>query len=203
MADELQALLQKIDEEGLKKTEAKSARLLAQAEQEAEAIVEQARAQGTEIIEAARREAELLRQNSEQALRQAARNVLLDLRRALEERLRQAVESLVQASLPSDQLAKVIATLCTAYLSGDGKEDRLEILLPEPQYKELEAAVNAALAADLRQNCELSPSRAISGGFKLVFKGKDVLYDFTDKALAETMAAYLSPKITGILGEQF
>jgi V/A-type H+-transporting ATPase subunit E len=196
-------LLKKIDEEGLKKTEAKSAELLAQARLEADALLAQARAEGAELLEGARREAELLRQNSEQALRQAARNVLLELRGVLEQRLRQAVESLMQASLPAEQLAQIIASLCTAYLAQGGKEDRLELLLPEQQYQELVGAVNAALAADLRQNCELSPSRSVTGGFKLLFKGSDVLYDFTDKALAETLTAHLSPKITGILSEQF
>jgi len=58
MADELQALLKKIDEEGLKKTEAKSAELLAQARLEADALLAQARAEGAELLEGARREAE-------------------------------------------------------------------------------------------------------------------------------------------------
>ncbi|MFA6929235.1 MAG: hypothetical protein WCT05_02830 [Lentisphaeria bacterium] len=203
MADELQALLNKIDEEGLKKAEAKRAVLLSQAQKEVETILADAKEQAEKMITDARREAELLEQNSEQALRQAARDVLLGLRSELEKRVRQVTEGLLKNSLSVKDLAGIIASLCNAYLTQQGEQANLEVLLEPGQLAELETAVKAELAADLQKRCTLSPAKNISGGFKLVFKGSDVLYDFTDQALAEAIAAHLSPRIAGILTENF
>ena len=201
MADELQALLDKIDEEGLKKTAAKRAVMLSQAQTEAEGILDEAREQAEKIVSDARREAQLLEQNSEQALRQAARNVLLGLRSELEKRVCLAVENLLKDGLSAKDLAGIIGSLCSAYLKEHGEQDNLEVLLEPSQFAELENAVKASLAADLQKQCSLAPAKALSGGFKLVFKGSDVLYDFSDQALAEAIAAHLSPRIAGILTE--
>ena len=203
MADELQALLNKIDEEGLKKTEAKRASLLSEAQKEADAIIEEGRQQAAKIVSEARREAQLLEQNSEQALRQAARNVLLSLRAELEKRVGQAAENLLHDSLSAKDLAGIVSNLCNSYLTGQGDQADLEVLLNSEQFTELESLLKASLAADLQKHCSFAPGKNLSGGFKLVFKGQDVLYDFSDKALAEAIAAHLSPKIAGILTEDF
>ena len=203
MADELQALLNKIDEEGLKKTEVKRAALLSQANKEAESILDEAREQAEKILADARREAQLLEQNSEQALRQAARDVLLGLRSELEKRVRQAVENLLKDSLPAKDLAGIISSLCSSYLKEHGEQASLEVLLEPGQFSELEGVVKSRLSAELQKQCSLAPAKNLSGGFKLVFKGSDVLYDFSDQALAEAIAAHLSPRIAGILTENF
>jgi V/A-type H+-transporting ATPase subunit E len=203
MADELQALLNKIDEEGLKKTEAKRASLLSEARKEADAIIEEGRQQAAKIVSEARREAQLLEQNSEQALRQAARNVLLSLRAELEKRVGQAAENLLHDSLSAKDLAGIIGNLCNSYLTGQGDQADLEVLLNAEQFAELDSLLKASLAADLQKHCNFAPGKNLSGGFKLVFKGQDVLYDFSDKALAEAITAHLSPKIAGILTEDF
>jgi V/A-type H+-transporting ATPase subunit E len=202
MADELQALLDRIDEEGLKKAEAKKSALLTQAQKEADAIVADAREQAEKIISDAGREAELLRQKSEQALRQASRDVLLEVRAVLTERVQQAVGELLRHSLDAKDLGAIVAQLCTAYLQNQGTENNIEVLLGAEQFSALEAAVKAQLAADLQKNCVLTPAKEISGGFKLVFSGQDVLYDFTDQALAEAIALHLSPRIAGIITDQ-
>jgi len=202
MADELQALLDRIDEEGLKKAEAKQSALLTQAQKEADAIIADAREQAEKIISEAGREAQLLQQKSEQALRQAARDVLLGVRAALAGRVQQAVGELLRGSLDATGLGAIIAQLCAAYLHSQGEQDNIEVLLGAEQFSALEAAVKAQLAADLQKHCVLTPAKGLSGGFKLVFSGQDVLYDFTDQALAEAIALHLSPRIAGIITDQ-
>ncbi len=199
MADELQALLDRIDEEGLKKAEARQSALLTQAQKEAEAIVAEAREQAAKIVSEAGREAELLRQKSEQALRQAARDVLLGVRAELAERVQQAVAGLLRESLDTTDLAAIVAQLCTAYPTNQGEQENIEVFLGAEKFDRLEAAVKAQLAGDLQKQCQLTPSKSITAGFKVAFSGKDVLYDFTDQALAEAIASHLSPRIAGII----
>ena len=41
--------------------------------------------------------------------------------------------------------------------------------------------------------------KALANGFKLVFSGEDVVYDFSDEALTEAISAHLSPALGAIL----
>jgi len=199
MADELQALLDRIDEEGLKKAEAKQTALLTQAQKEAEAILAEAREQAAKIVSEAGREAGLLEQKSEQALRQSARDVLLGVRSELAERVQQAVRGLLKETIDVQGMTAIIAQLCTAFLSSQGEQGDLEVLLNAEQFAALQSAVKAQLASELQSRCILTPSKSITGGFKLVFSGNDVMYDFSEQALAEAIASHLSPRIAGII----
>lgn len=199
MAEELQALLEKINRDGLRKAEETKGQILAAARKEAEAIEAAAKVQAEKLIAEARREAELLQQKSEQALRQAARNVLLELRGELSGRVREAVTGLLQASLDTEATARIIADLCRGYVERNGAESRLEILVPAADLQVLESSVRAKLAENLRENVNLLPGKALSGGFTLRIKGSDVVYDFSDTALAEAIAAHLGPRIVAII----
>lgn len=203
MANELQALLSKINEEGLKKSKADREALLAQAEKEKEEVLRNAKLEAEKIIADAKREADLLEENSQQALKQAARNVLLSLRSEVENRLQNVVKNLLLENLSADNLSSIILSLCNNFLESKGEKQELEFLLSASQLDELEALVKGSLKEDLQSNCQLSPVKSINAGFKLNFKGSDVFYDFTDEALAEAFAVYLSPKIAAILSENF
>ena len=88
MADELQSLLQKINDEGVKKAEAERERILAEADAEAKRLVAEANAEAEKQLAAAKSECEALRKRAESAVAQAARDILLKLKAELEERLR-------------------------------------------------------------------------------------------------------------------
>ena len=199
MADELQALLDRITEQELKKVDAEREQILSQAKNEAAEIVRNAKSEAEALVSAARQEATLFAQKGEEALRQASRDVLLALRTELEKRVTATVEALMRDNLAGDHLAGVIATLVTQFVDRQGETDQIQLLVSPAELATLEKAVKSRLAEDLRQNCELAPSASVAGGFKLVFKNSGVMYDFTDQALAEAVAAYLSPQISAKL----
>ena len=199
MADELQALLEKITEQELQKADAEKDRILAQAKEEADATVQKAREEAKSIVENARREAAMLQQKGEEALRQASRDVLLSLRAELETRVKKAAESLLNANMKAGDMADIIATLVTNFIKSDGSVDDIQILLNPEDVATVEEALKGALSENLRSNCSLAPSHAVAGGFKLVFKESGVIYDFTDKALADTVAAGLGGKIASVI----
>ncbi|MBR0457772.1 MAG: hypothetical protein IJJ26_00910 [Victivallales bacterium] len=199
MADELQALLDQITEKELKKADGEKEKILSQAKQEASDIVKQARGQAETIVADAKKEAEMLAQKGEEALKQASRDVLISLRKTLESRVNAVVSSLLQGATTGADLAKVVATLVSGFVKSDGTQDDIQVLLPPAELASVEAAVKSALAEDLKSHVTLAPNARISAGFQLSFKESGVMYDFTDQALAETVAAYVSPKIAAIL----
>lgn len=199
MADELQALLDRITEQELKKADVEGEQIIAQAKAEAAEIRQHANSEADTIRAQARQEADLFVQKGEESLRQAARDVLLALRGDLEKRVVATVEKLMQEQLDGENLAMVIANMVTEFVARDGDTDQLQVLLKADELATLEKAVKAKLVADLRERVAFAPSSTVNSGFKLVFRDSGVMYDFTDQALAEVLSAYLSPQISSKL----
>jgi V/A-type H+/Na+-transporting ATPase subunit E len=202
MADELQALLDRIDRDGIRKGEEEAAKIIAQAKSEAEKVVSDAQAEASKLLATTREECETMRQKSEEALRQSGRQILLEVRGALSERVSGAIRNLLKASLDTTAVAGIIADLCRGFVKADGNESDIKVLVSASQLETLETAVKAQLAADLREHVTLAPSRGLASGFKLVFTDSDVVYDFSDEALIEAISAHLSPALTAIIAEK-
>ena len=202
MADDLQALLNKINEEGLKKAEQTKADIIAQAQAEAKGIIQKAQEEADDCRAKAQADSQILVQKGEEALRQAARDMMLSLRQQLQSRVRTAVLQLMDATLDAQQMPGIIAQIVESYLQKDGNEDNLELLVNKSQLDALSAAVKAKLADNLKNQCEFSPAPTVTNGFKLAFKDNDVLYDFTDQALADAVASYVGPRIAAALSDK-
>lgn len=199
MADELQALLDKINEEGLKKAEARQEEILAAAKTDAARILDEAKAESKRLVEAARREADMLRTKGEQSLQQAARDVLLSLREQLQERMQAVARAAVRETLDPARLAEILKTVIESFLeSGDEEGDAVVHLNPD-QEKEVRDFLEKQLADDLVARVEIAPVRTVSGGFRLQRKGEDVFYDFSDEALAEALTAFVNPRLAEIV----
>ncbi len=199
MADELQALLDRIDRDGIQRGEAEKEKIVAAAKAEATALVAAAQEQAAKLVADAQAETTRMRQKSEEAMRQSGRQILLEVRNELQSRVQGAVASLLKAELPAHSVAEIITTVCSNYLQKHGNEENLAVLVPESQLEALSSAVKSKLAEQLRERVSLAPSRSLANGFKLKFEGSDVLYDFSDEALTEAIAAHLSPTIGAIL----
>jgi V/A-type H+-transporting ATPase subunit E len=199
MADELQALLDRIDRDGIQRGEAEKEKIVAEAKIQAAAIVDEAQKKATKMVADAKAETEMMRQKSEEAMRQSGRQILLEVRNELQSRVQGAVSSLLKVELHPNTVAEIIMTLCTNYLEKQGNEENLAVLVPAGQLEALASAVKAKLAENLRERVSLAPSKALANGFKLSFSGSDVLYDFSDEALTEAIAAHLSPTLGAIL----
>ena len=201
MADELQALLDRISEEEIKKAEAQCGKLLSDAKAEAAGIVEAATAEAAAMKDAAKKESEMLVEKGKESLRQASRDLLISLRSELEKRVVRTVENLMTATMRGPARADLVAKVIVGFKKSDGTVDDLKILLNADEFATLESQVKAALADDLKKHCELAPLPGIAGGFKVVFKENGVVYDFTDKSLAESICGSVTPKLAAILSE--
>ncbi|MBN2450010.1 MAG: hypothetical protein JXR77_06455 [Lentisphaeria bacterium] len=199
MADELQALLDRIREEGLKKAQEKQREILDAAAARARETKAAAEAEAEGIVASARREADLLRSKGEEALRQASRDVLLSLRAELESRVREVARGLVVSTFDTAAVAAVLGDLVRRFVEEEGREDRVEVLLGEDRLESVRGALESAVAADLRERVEFVPVSGLKGGFRLGFSGSDITYDFSDEALADALAAFLNPRLARIV----
>jgi V/A-type H+-transporting ATPase subunit E len=198
MADELQALLERIHSEGVRKAEDEREKILAAARAEAEKLVTAARQQAAELVASARRDAEAAARNGQETLRQAARDTLLSLRQQLQARLRTVVRAGVGEALGPEALAGLLAPLVQGALAQEGV-NAVEVLLPPAAAEALRGTFLARLAQDLRERVSLAPVPGLQAGFRLRFDGGDVVYDFSDAALAEALCTFLNPKLAELV----
>jgi V/A-type H+-transporting ATPase subunit E len=198
MADELQGLLKRIQAEGLEQAEATKEATLRDAKAEAEEIVSKAKSKAEQLVAQARQEADLLRQKGEQSLKQAARDVLLSLREQLETRVVEVARDLAAEASTPETMADIVADMAKAYLAGE-QSGNLEVHVPAEQQEAVAAALATRLGQNLAERCQLAPMPDVDAGFKLVVSDQDIVYDFTDESLAETMASFLSPRLADVI----
>lgn len=199
MADDLQALLDRIQSEGVREAETERDRILEEARNEAERMRSEARSEADKIRSDAQSEAELLQQKGEESLRQAARDTLLSLRQQLEERMRRIAKAAAGKALGENEIASLVAELASQSAKAPDQEAKVQVFLPEDKTEAVQKGLMKQLREDLEREPELKPVPSLEGGFQVRFEGEDVVYDFSDEALAEVLTQYLNPRLAAIL----
>jgi len=202
MADELQALLDRIHSQGIEKTQAESEKLLAEARAGAERILADAKREAEKILSDSRTESATLVSKGRESLQQAARDTLLSLRKELQDRLATVVAACCARAFDPASVQQLVGELVQSYANQGGQVERVELLVSEESLAGLQDQLLAALGDDLRQRTELKPVRGMSGGIKLVFNGDDVVYDFSDEALASALCAFLNPRLAELVNPE-
>ena len=193
MAEELQSLLEKINQEGVAKAEARSAEIIAAAQKDAEAIVAAARREAEALTAKAAADSQAAAARTRDALRQAGRDIMLQLRGELTSRLDAAVGEAAAAALTPEFMAGVIKELAAAFAAAPDGEIRVRTAVRDTAA--LDAALRAALADSFRAEPRVFPGSGIAAGLEVSFDGGKCFYDFTLDAVADLMGTYTGEKI--------
>ncbi|MFW5803185.1 MAG: hypothetical protein ACOCWJ_04635, partial [Verrucomicrobiota bacterium] len=176
MPEDLQALLDRIQDEGVKEADAERDRILKEAKEEAERLLSQAKEDGEKIRSDAQHEADLLKQKGEEALRQAARDTLLSLRRQLEERIKRIAKATAGEALTDKDIASLVVELAHQAATSEDEDPSVEVLLPAEKAESLQKGLLQQLRSELKKTPELKPVDSLEGGFQVRFEGEDMLY---------------------------
>jgi len=99
MAEELQGLLEKIHDEGIKKADAEKNQIIADAREQAKQIVIDAETRATELIGSAEKDAAVSEKRAAATIKQAARDIVLALNAELLERLNTVVKWSIEETM--------------------------------------------------------------------------------------------------------
>lgn len=200
MAEELQGLLDRIQNEGIAKAEAEKTKIVDDAKAEAAKIVAAAKAEAASIVKKANEEAEISVAKGNDAIKQAARDVLIALRADIEARLKVLVSESVGDAMTPETMSRIILEMVKAYSvrnpSGDAT---VELLLSQKDADAMTALFKGSLLAQLKADPVIRISSDVSAGLQIGFKGTDVFLDFSDEALADVICAYVGPKLAAAL----
>ena len=215
-ASGVEALLERLQAEGVQAGEAAAAELIGKAEAEARAIRKAAEKDATAMVEAARKEAANLERGGNEALKVAMRDAVLELKQTLADRFKGEVTRLVSRHMRDEELVRQMVLEVagrTAREAGVADAATVEVLLPadvvgladlrrdptELTEGELGKFVLGSVHELLRDGVTLGRIDDGSGGIRVRLADRDIVLDLTDKAVAVVILAHLQPRFRALL----
>ena len=200
MEIQLQALIDQIKRDGVEAAVTEAESVIAAANAEAEKIVADAKAQAEKYLQDAKNENEKMVKSSEDAIRQAGRNLLISFRESVSKELNAIVSENVTAVYSSDAFAQLIIKAVEAWSAKPDAED-ITVLLNGTDLKSLEETLVAGLKDKLGKGVTLKANDNFDGGFRIAVSNGGAYYDYSAEAVVGMLSSYLSPKVTALLKE--
>ena len=194
---QVKELIEKIKNDGVKNAEESAAVIISDAEKKAAALVEKAEKDAAEIKSQAQNEAARMEQAGKEALKQAGRDLLLGVRKDVEELFDKILQAGTAETLKGDSLKECVVSIMKSWNSEEVKD--LTVLVPEKQLKELEGNLKQELKAEIDKGLEIKPFNDIEAGFRISSKDGRAFYDFSDEELMAMLSKYLNPALMAIL----
>ncbi|MGD8909426.1 MAG: hypothetical protein PVF13_01070 [Chromatiales bacterium] len=212
----VEALIERLRDEGVADGRRQADELIAAARHEAEGIVAEAKHESEEIMRQARAEAERVRDAGEEALRTAMRDTVLKMKGHLSTRFSEEVRRLVAAEMEQGPfLERLILEVAGRVRRDAGLEqtEQVEILLPEDvvgleelrrhpeklREGSLSHFVLSVASGLLRDGVELRSSDRLEGGIRISLQEGEIQVDLTPDKVAEVLLKHLHPRFRAIL----
>ena len=200
MDTQVEELIDRIKKDGVDAAENSASEIISQAEKEAEKIISNAKAEAEKILKQAKEENARMEKASEDAIKQAGRNLLLAFRDSITKELSALVSDEVSKTYSKDMLSKLIPEVIKGWARNTSAED-VSVLLNEKDLAEVESGLKAALKAEIAKGLTLKADNSISNGFRIGVKDGAAFYDYSAEAVAELFSAYLNPKVSALMKE--
>ncbi len=197
MEIQLQDLIEKIKTDGVTAAENEADEILKNAQIKADKIISDAKAQADKYIADAKEENDRFVKVSEDAIRQAGRNLLISFRESVNKELNAVIGEKISEIYSSDMLSKIIADAVTSIASNYDKDD-LSVLINNKDFNE---ALLSTLKQKTGDGINLTPDDSFNGGFRISVNNGTAYYDFSAEAVTEMLSSYLNPQVTKLMKE--
>ena len=197
----MQALTDKLYQDGLSKGKEEGERLLQEAKAQASRIVESAQEQAKEIVEKARKEAEDFKNNTLTEIKITSRQMISTLKEEVENHLmqRSLAPALHSAMEQIEFVQLVIVKAMECFKPAEHNGLSLELLLPEDYRNRFDKFLEGQLGADLKAGLEVKFDGELKGGFKIVNKTEGYQLSFTEEDFMALFEEYARPRIKQLL----
>ena len=200
MEIQLQELIAQIKKEGVAAAEAEAQEIIDNANADAQKIIADAKAEADRIIASAKAENERMVRSSEDAIRQAGRNLLISFRESVTRELNAIIGENVNAIYSSESLTQIIVKAVENWAEKPDAEN-ISVILSESDLQSLEELLLGAMKEKLSKGIILRSSDSLNCGFRISVNDTGAYYDYSAEAVVEMLSAYLSPKVSNLLKE--
>lgn len=198
MAEELQNLIDRIQKEAVDKAEKEAEQIIAQAKEKAKGIVQESEEQAKQNLAKADTDAQAFSERSTKTLEQAARDLIISIGSGVQGIFGQLVKESVNQAMSPEFLKEILAKVIDGF-SASGGEKGVELLLNDEDKQKLADFFAGKFRDQVKQGVEIVSDKEIFKGFKVSFKDSDVFVDFSDQAIAESLANFLRPQLAEIV----
>jgi len=195
MTVQLGNLIEKIRKEGVEEGQLVSQKIIQEATARADRMVEEAKQEAAQMLEEAQKKSRAFQKSGELAVQQAARDVVLQLKRQIDALFDRVFKREISATLTPETVRDIILNLVDQWTAGAGAE----IVFNEKEKTQIERLLFAGIRKELKNTLVLSGSTEIGHGFRIGMKGESVQYEFTDESISQTLKQYLKPRLKEIL----
>ncbi len=189
MEQKIEDLVASIRKEGIDKAREEADRILAEARKEAEGIIKGAEKERDRMIADAGKAIALERSSSEAAIRQAARDVSLSLRKSIEDEYTKILSRKAGEALHGGNLVSLIKAAISGDVSGKAVE------LSGDDLKALDADIRSEFAAEISKGLEFRASKRVSSGFRISEKDGSGYIEISPDKCQELLYPYLSDSL--------
>ncbi|MFW1678727.1 hypothetical protein ACFVYJ_13230 [Pontibacter sp. JAM-7] len=213
-ASGVEALIDKLRDQGVRQGQAEASRLVDEAERRADWLLAQARQEAEQLVHHARAEADALRSAGEEALKVAARDLQLDVKEQLTRSFTDQVERLVTQQMDNEAFIRQLVLALVNRVAEDtglNEADALQIVLPadsigleelrrNPQeYRDgqLSRFVQSLAAEQLRAG--ISFDLHAGAGIRIRLQAEDIEVDLSPAAVSELLLKHLQPRFRAML----
>ena len=200
MEIQLQELIDQIKKDGVEVAVCDAKSIVESAKTEAGKIVADAKAQADKILADAKVENERMVKSSEDAIRQAGRNLLISFRESVTRELDAIIGETVNSVYSADSLSQLVVNVVESWASKPDVED-IEVILNSNDVQLLEKTALSTLKEKISKGVTLKANDNFDGGFRIAVNDGGAYYDYSTDAVIDMMSNYLSPKVVKLLKE--
>lgn len=194
----VEQLIAQLRDEGIQKGREEAERLVEDARVKAATLIAGAEKEAGEILAVARKRADELHRAGEEELREAARDLILDLKNRLTERFRQDLQRMVSEKLADPKFLETMILTIARDIRDSSNLDEAEqmvLLLAE----ERADFVSGFATEMLRTGVTLSATGTSGEGLTISLPETGVEVALTDQALVSLLERFLQPRFRAFL----
>ncbi len=199
MSEELQNLLERIQKDGVEKAEGEADKIISEAKEKAETIIKEAKDQAAKTIEQAEIDGKAFAERSKKSLDQSARDVILSVKQAVDNTLKNIVSQNISEALSDDTLKPMLAQVAETYFSKKEDSGTIEVLINPEQQKKVTDFFMAKYANAMKSGLEVKADSGVVAGFKVSVVKDKVEHDFSEEAITDAICQLLRPALAEIV----
>ena len=199
MAEQLDSLLKKIQDEHVTKAEEEAQAILTETQGKADQILADARKQAERLVAEAKQKNEQFVENGKKTLEFAARDLLIYLREEINRQFKAIFRREMPEIISIDVIQENMIKLATQARQENTSSEELRVYVGEENYHKLIDFFLHRFHEAVKQGAELHPMKNIKAGFRICMANKDLQYDFSDEALVDMLSELVNPAIAEIL----
>jgi len=200
MEIQLQEIIDQIKKDGVEVAQNQADSIIDDAKVKAETIIQEAQKRADEILANAKAENERMVRSSEDAIRQAGRNLLISFRESVTRELKAVLRENVDVIYSTEELKNIVIKVINRWTEKPEVEN-VEAVLNSEDLETFEEAVLSGVRDKMSKGVTLKASDNFDGGFRISVNDGGAYYDYSTETVVEMLSNYLNPKITALMKE--